>query len=225
MKIIGLILLGLLLLLLLLLLLPVRLRVQYDGALQVHAGLGPVCLQLYPRKKRQKEPKKPRERKEKPISDEKKAKKAKKQKKTEILPEKPSLQRILALIRLGLKGVGAMLRPISVPRLQLAVQVGGRDAYAVAMTYGELAAGLSALYPVLQKSLRIRKTEISVDADFTAETVRLQGDVTFSACPLRYLIAACRILIAYLRLRRQEKQHDLEQNTQEKGGITHEQHQ
>ena len=41
----------------LLLLLPVRLRVQYDGALQVHAGLGPVCLQLYPRKKRQKEPK------------------------------------------------------------------------------------------------------------------------------------------------------------------------
>ena len=181
MKIIGLILLGLLLLLLLLLLLPVRLRVQYNGALQVHAGLGPVCLQLYPRKKRQKEPKKPRERKEKPISDEKKAKKAKKQKKTEILPEKPSLQMILALIRLGLKAVGAMLRPISVPRLQLAVQVGGRDAYAVAMTYGELAAGLSALYPVLQKSLRIRKTEISVDADFTAETVRLQGDVTFSA--------------------------------------------
>ena len=126
MKIIGLILLGLLLLLLLLLLLPVRLRVQYNGALQVHAGLGPVCLQLYPRKKRQKEPKKPRERKEKPISDEKKAKKAKKQKKTEILPEKPSLQMILALIRLGLKAVGAMLRPISVPRLQLAVQVGVR---------------------------------------------------------------------------------------------------
>lgn len=222
MKIIGLILLGLLLLLLLLLLLPVRLRVQYNGALQVHAGLGPVCLQLYPRKKRQKEPKKPKKCEKKHSPD---GKKAKKQKKRKLLPEKPSLQMILALIRLGLKAVGAMLRPISVPRLQLAVQVGGRDAYAVAMTYGELAAGLSALYPVLQKSLRIRKTEISVDADFTAETVRLQGDVTFSACPLRYLIAACRILIAYLRLRRQEKQHDLEQNTQEKGGITHEQHQ
>lgn len=222
MKIIGLILLGLLLLLLLLLLLPVRLRVQYNGALQVHAGLGPVCLQLYPRKKRQKEPKKPKKCEKKHSPD---GKKAKKQKKRKLLPEKLSLQRILALIRLGLKAVGAMLRPISAPRLQLAVQVGGRDAYAVAMTYGELAAGLSALYPVLQNSLRIRRTDISVDADFTAETVRLQGDVTFSACPLRYLIAACRILIAYLRLRRQEKQHDLEQNTQEKGGITHEQHQ
>lgn len=222
MKIIGLILLGLLLLLLLLLLLPVRLRVQYDGALQVHAGLGPVYLQLYPRKKRQKEPKKPKECEKKHSPD---GKKAKKQKKRKLLPEKLSLQRILALVQLGLKAVGAMLRPISVPRLQLAVKVGGRDAYAVAMTYGELAAGLSALYPVLQNSLRIRRTDISVDADFTAETLHLQGDVTFSACPLRYLIAICRILLAYLRLRRQEKQHDLEQNTQEKGGITHEQHQ
>ena len=225
MKIIGLILLGSLLLLLLLLLLPVRLRVQYDGALQVHAGLGPVCLRLYPMKKRQKEPKKPQKPEKNHSSAEKKAKKAKPRKAPALLPEKPSLQLILDLVRLGLKAVGAMLRPISVPRLQLAVQVGGKDAYAVAMTYGELTAGLSALYPLLQRSLRIRKTDISVDADFTAETLRLQGDVTFSACPLRYLIAVCRLLIAYLRLRRQEKQRDMKQNKQEKGGITHEQHQ
>lgn len=218
MKALGLILAALLLFLLLLLLYPVRVRIRYEDGLRIAAGLGPVRIRLYPGRPGKKEPKGQTKKQKKPHRE-----KPGKAKKPPRPKEKPSLSMILELIRLGLKAVGAMLRPLSVPRLHLAIRVGGKDAAGVALTYGELTAGISMLYPMAQKSLRIRDGDIAVDADFSAERIELRGDVILSACPLRYLIAACRVLVAYLRLRKQEEKR--KQEMQKKGGNRNEQHQ
>lgn len=218
MKIPALILAGVLLLLLLLLLLPVRLRIQYADALRVSAGLGSIWLKLYPGKQRKKEPK-PKKSKPKKVRKERR-----KKQKPPKAHEKPSVKMILELIRLGLRSVGTMLRPLSVPRLHLTVQVGGKDAATAALTYGEIAAGASALYPILEKSLKLRDTDIAIDVDFSAQTIRAQADILFSACPLRYLIAACRVLMAYLRLRKQQEMRKQKKQANRKGGNTNEQH-
>lgn len=221
MKVPLLILAGMLLLLLLLLLLPVRLHIQYEDALRVSVSLGPVCLKIYPPKPQKKEPKPKKAKSPKP----KKPKKAKnKKQKPPKEKEKPSLAMIFDLIRLGLKALGDMLRPISVPKLHLSVQVGGRDAAQTALTYGEIAAGASALYPMLEKSLKLRDTDIAIDVDFSASSIRVQGETIVSACPLRYLIAVCRILFAYLRLRKQEDKRKQQKQTKQKGGNCNEQH-
>ena len=96
----------------------------------------------------------------------------------------------------------------------------GKDAAATALLYGRAAAGVSALYPVMERSLRVKKTDIAVDADFEGEKLDILADVTIAACPMRMLIAAVILLIRFLKIRRKSKQQD--QPIQEKGGKIHE---
>ena len=207
-RIIGHILLGILLFLFLLLILPVRARVRFDQALQMWVGYGPVNVKLLPKGKKagEQRPKKKKEKEKKSASKEPKPKK------------KLSLEEILDYIHLGLDAVGKMKRRLLIPHLQAAIAVGGKDAGAVALTYGRLAAGISALYPVLDRNLRIRKTDISVDADFEKTKIESMIDITVSACPLRLLFAGLLVGIAFLRVY-------LKHQKKKKGGKINEQHQ
>ncbi len=209
-KIIGFVFLGLLLLLLILLLLPAHVRARYDGTLMLRAGLGPVDLQILPGRKQEKKPKKRPD----------KAKTKKKAEKPAKVKKKLMLDEIFSYVRLALDALGKMKRRLVIRRLELGLDVGGADAGAAALTYGRVAAGISALYPVLQRNLRIRKTDIRVDAAFDRKEIGVLADVTVAACPLRILFAGLLILIEYWKIRRKSTVKHTE-----KGGTSDEQHQ
>ena len=209
-KTIGFIFLGLLLLLLILLLLPAHARARYDGTLQVWAGFGPVDLRILPPKTKKKKPEK--------TTKKKKEKPAKKRK-------KPALDEMFSYARLALDALGKLKRRLVIRHLELVLDVGGKDAGTAALTYGHVAAGVSALYPVLQRNLRIRKTDIRVDAAFDQKEIGILADVAVAACPLRMLFAALLILIAFLKLRLKYRQKTVSMNSTEKGGTPDEQYQ
>lgn len=220
-KILGWALLGLLLFVFVLLLLPVRTRVRFDGALQVWAGLGPVSLRVFPMKK------KSGSEKEKAQAAEKKAaKKAKKEAKKAAKPQKKKEKKRLTLeiicdyIRLGAEALGMMKRRLVLSNLTCHLKVASDDAAGTALLYGRIAAAVSALYPVLQRNLRIKKTDITVDADFESEKLEILTDVTLAVCPLRMLIAGLILLFRFLKIEKKRKQ--IDRLTEEKGGNLHE---
>ena len=223
-KILGWALAGLLLFVFVLLLLPVCTRVRFDGTLQVWAGLGPVSLRIFPMKK------KPKSDKEKAQAAEKKAaKKARKEAKKAAKPkkEKPkqklTLEIICDYIRLGAEALGMLRRRLVLSNLTCHLKVASKDAAGTALLYGRIAAAVSALYPVLERNLRIRKTDIAVDADFESEKLEVLADVTLAVCPLRLLIAGVILLFQFLKIYRKNKR--VNQPTEKKGGKLHEQHQ
>ena len=219
-KILGWALVGLLLFVFVLLLLPVRTRVRFDGALRVWAGLGPVSLRFFPMKK------KPKSEKEKTQAAEKKAaKKAKKasKPKTEKPKQKLTLEIICDYIRLGVEALGMLRRRLVLSNLTCHLKVASKDAAGTALLYGRVAAAVSAVYPVLEQNLCIKKTDIAVDADFESEKLEILIDITLAVCPLRLLIAGVILLFQFLKIYRKSKR--VNQPTEEKGGKLHEQHQ
>lgn len=209
-KILGWVLLGILLFVFLLLLLPIHTRVRFDGALQVWAGLGPVSLRVFPLNK------KPKPKKEKTQAAETKEK-----------PKKPkpklNLEIICDFIKLGVEALGRLKRQLVLSNLTVHLNVASADAANTALLYGRVAAAVSALYPVLERNLRIKKTDIAVDADFEGKKLTALADISLAVCPLRLLIAGVILAFHFLKIYRKIKRHN--QPIEEKGGTNHEQHQ
>lgn len=223
-KILGWALAGLLLFVFVLLLLPVRTRVRFDGALQVWAGLGPVSLRVFPMKKKSKSEKEKAQAAEKKAAKkaQKEAKKASKPKK-EKPKQKLTLEIICDYIRLGVEALGMLRRRLVLSNLTCHLNVASKDAAGTALLYGRISAAVSALYPIFQQNLRIKKTDITVDADFESEKLEILVDVTLAVCPLRLLVAGVILLFQFVKIRKKTKQ--INQPIEEKGGKLHEQHQ
>ncbi len=201
-------LLGVLLFLLFLLLLPMHTRLRFDGKLQVWCGLGPVSFRLFPSKK----PTKPKKEKAKAAGAS--------QQSTEESRRGFDLMQILEYVRLGAEAFGVLRRRLVIRQLTLRLRISSEDAAQTALLYGRTAAAISALYPVLERNFRLRKTALSVDADFEQSTSQIFAESVIAACPLRLLMAAAVLLFRFLKLR---KKQTLPQN--EKGGELYEQHQ
>lgn len=215
-NILGWILLGILAFLVFLLLLPVHTRVCFDGMLQVWCGLGPVSLRIFPLKKKAEQQKK------KPKAT--KVKEAKKKKNEKVKPKKKlTLEVLCDFLRLGVQALGKLRRRIVIRNLTCHLVIADEDAAATALLYGRIAAAVSALYPVLDRNLRIHHTDISVDADFEKQKSSVLLDVKLAVCPLRLLICAVILLFQFLKIYRKIKVTD--QPIEEKGGKVHEQHQ
>jgi hypothetical protein len=170
--------------------------------------------------------KKPKSEKEKTQAAEKKAaKKAKKasKPKTEKPKQKLTLEIICDYIRLGVEALGMLRRRLVLSNLTCHLKVASKDAAGTALLYGRVAAAVSAVYPVLEQNLRIKKTDIAVDADFESEKLEILIDITLAVCPLRLLIAGVILLFQFLKIYRKSKR--VNQPTEEKGGKLHEQHQ
>ena len=216
-KILGWVVLGILLLFLVLLLLPVHTRVRFAGSLQVWAGLGPVSLQIFPLKK------KPAKKKAHKKQNTPKSKKKKAKEETGTKPKKQlTLEIICDFIRLAVEALGTLRRRLVIQKLTCHLKIANGDAAATALLYGRVAAAVSALYPIMERNLRIWKTDISVDADFEAEKTDCMLDITLAVCPLRLIIAGIILLIQFLKINRKMKKYN--QPKEEKGGINHEQH-
>lgn len=158
------ILLILLLLLIGLMLLPVGVDAEYNPEgffLRVKAG--PVRLTILPKKP--KKPKKPKT--EKP----EKEKKPKKQKKKPRI----TLDLIFTLVRLALEAVSTFRKKLKVELFRLWLLVATKDPYQTATLYGYLSAALEGLYPFAARALDIRERDVRLNADFTEETMGVEG--------------------------------------------------
>lgn len=184
---------GVLLFLLVLLLLPVHMRLRFDGKLQVWCGLGPVAFRLLPPKK----PAKPKKEKAKTAAADAAQQTAEEKQQHRFDPVQ-----IVDYLHLGAEALGKLRRRLVIRQLTLRLRISSEDAAQTALMYGQTAASISALYPVMERNLRLRKTDLSVDADFEQTASQIFGEAVIAACPLRLLAAATLLLIRFRKLRK-----------------------
>lgn len=191
--------------------LPLGIRVRYNEAgflLRVIAG--PVKITVFPRKK-------------KPKKQKAKQKKQNAEKSLESTdsgdnppqPPKPlpepkekggSLTRFLPLVRLGLKFLGDFRRKLRVDNLCLRLILAGDDPCDLAVNYGRVWAAASNLMPQLERLFVIKKRDIQVECDFTAEEISVIAHVDITITLGRLLTLAVvygiRVLFEFLSMKR-----------------------
>lgn len=191
--------------------LPLGIRVRYNEAgflLRVIAG--PLKITVFPRKK-------------KPKKQKAKQKKQNAEKSTESTdsgdnppqPPKPlpepkekggSLTRFLPLVRLGLKFLGDFRRKLRVDNLCLRLILAGDDPCDLAVNYGRVWAAASNLMPQLERLFVIKKRDIQVECDFTAEEISVIAHVDITITLGRLLTLAVvygiRVLFEFLSMKR-----------------------
>lgn len=143
--------------------------------------------------------KKPKEKKEKkqtkeeapvPESEEEAAKKD---------PFFGSVSEAVELVRGMLSPVGKFITGIRIAKLRLLLSVGGSDAAATAIRYGQLQAAVHLSLTELKKHFRVRAKEISLTPNFFTEktTVQLSFEVRISIGSI--VIAALRAAKVFIR--------------------------
>lgn len=165
--------LALLGLLILLNLLRVGVSAGYEAqALSVSARVGPLTIPVWPRPpesetKKQKKEKPPKEPKEEAGAqpEEKKL---------------PDLDTMLALAKLALKAVGSFRRKLRVELFRLVFIAGADDPYNTAMQYAYVNAALGSLRPLAERALQIKKRDVQVGTDFTADKPQIEARLTLT---------------------------------------------
>lgn len=200
--------------LILLAVLPLGVSVRYDadGAL-VRVIAGPIRVTLFPRKKKEKPEKKknkPKKTAEKPASKETKPPKA---------PENPKEKKggswtdFLPLVRIALNFLGDFRRKLRVKRLELKLILAGDDPADLGINYGRACAALGNLWPQLEKLFVIKKRDVQIECDFTADKTLVTAclDITITLGRVLALAAVygVRALTAFLKIQ-----------TKRKGGAT-----
>ena len=192
---------GILAVLLALLVLPVGVRVCYDvSGLRICLLAGPIRWQLLPAKSKwwfkrrtKDKPAPPARPAGKPAGKPKLAHKGGAW--SNLKPYLPVFRNLL----LGLR------RRLLVRRLEFWVKLGGDDPCDLAIRYGRAWACLGALQPLLDRALRIRRKDVQVDCDFTAEDTEVDLRVDLVPCPARLLGLLLRQGPALLRIYEEQK--------------------
>ena len=156
--------------------LPLGVRIRYDcDGIAVTVLAGPVRILVFPR------PKKEKKKKEKPKPEKKKTAPSEKEP-----PKKEkaggSLTAFLPLVKLALELLNCFRRKLRVDNLRLKLVLAGDDPCDLAVNYGRAWAALGNLLPRLERVLVIRKRDLNVECDFTADsTVVTAGlDITIT---------------------------------------------
>lgn len=151
----------------------VRIRYDTDG-LTVSLLAGMLRFKVFPRSKQAKKGKKA------PGSPEKPAK-AKKEKNGEEEKKASggSITDFIPLVKTAVDFLNAFRRKIRIDRLQLNLVLGGGDPADLAMNYGRGWSVLGSLVPLLEQVFVIKKRDLEVQCDFTAErtTVFVAADI------------------------------------------------
>ena len=186
--------------------LPLGVRVRYDcdgAAVKVLAG--PVRILIYPR------PKKEKPKKEGKKLAEKKPKQQTGKSAAEASEKKAggSLTDFLPLVKLALELLNDFRRKLRVDYLELKLVLAGDDPCDLAVNYGRAWAALGNLLPRLERVLVIRKRDLNVECDFTADStlVTAGADITITFGKLITLAAVygVRALKEYLSISKKRK--------------------
>ena len=185
--------------------LGVRIRYDCDGVL-IQILIGPVRILAFPRpkkEKRKKKGKRPDEKKPKQQTGNSAAEPSKKAK------AGGSLTDFLPLVKLALELLNDFRRKLRVNNLELKLVLAADDPCDLAVNYGRAWAALGNLLPQLEKVLTIRKRDLNVECDFTADTtlVTAGADITITLGRLLALavVYGLRALKAFLKISRKRK--------------------
>ena len=158
---------------------PIGAKFRYDAdGIFLAVIIGPFRLTLLPKKKNEKKPKKEKKPKEK-TNNQKKAEK-KEEYQTDPGPkpsDKPAetkkkggpITDFLPLVNVVLKFLNDFRRKIRIDHLDVKVILAGEDPCDLAVNYGRAWAAVGNLLPRLERFLVIRKRNIDVECDFTAD--------------------------------------------------------
>lgn len=186
--------------LILLAILPLGVSVKYnaEGPL-VRLILGPVKLTVFPRKKKEKPDKKEKVPKEKPqkkaepkvkqIGAEKPAQPEKTEEKKE---QGGSLLDFLPLVKELFRFLGDFRRKLRLDVLELKLILAGDDPCDLAVNYGRAWAAVGNLMPKLEQWFVIKKRDVEVECDFTAEETKVIARLDLTITLGRLVAAVCR---------------------------------
>lgn len=190
---------------------PLGVRIRYnDAGFLLRVIAGPVKITVFPRKKKPKKQK----------TKQKKQKAGKRPESTDsgdTPPQAPkpvpepkekggSLTRFLPLVKLGLKFLGDFRRKLRVDNLFLRLILAGDDPCDLAVNYGWAWAAVGNLMPQLERLFVIKKRDIQVECDFTAEEISVIAHVDITITLGRLLTLAVvygiRVLFEFLSMKR-----------------------
>ena len=191
--------------------LPLGIHVRYNEAgflLRVIAG--PLKITVFPRKKKPKKQKAKQKKQNAEKSPESTDSGDNPPQPPKPLPEPKekggSLTRFLPLVRLGLKFLGDFRRKLRVDNLCLRLILAGDDPCDLAVNYGRVWAAASNLMPQLERLFVIKKRDIQVECDFTAEEISVIAHVDITITLGRLLTLASvygiRVLFEFLSMKR-----------------------
>lgn len=191
--------------------LPLGIRVRYNEAgflLRVIAG--PLKITVFPRKRKPKKQKAKQKKQNAEKSPESTDSGDNPPQPPKPLPEPKekggSLTRFLPLVRLGLKFLGDFRRKLRVDNLCLRLILAGDDPCDLAVNYGRVWAAASNLMPQLERLFVIKKRDIQVECDFTAEEISVIAHVDITITLGRLLTLAVvygiRVLFEFLSMKR-----------------------
>lgn len=199
-----------LLLLLLIFFVPYGVDAAYEGGeicVKVKAGF--LRLTVFPRKEKNKteaQLQKEAERKAKKAA-EKAAKKAEKEAAAAAAPpqpkKKPDIHFLLALAKMGLRAVKRLFRSFSIDFLKLHYVAATSDPYDTAMQYSYLGAAFNAIAATAGTSIRVKKSDVWLDADFVSETPQIEARLVLSLQLYKVVLLAAAFGMEYLKWKRQ----------------------
>lgn len=176
--------------------LPIGFRAIYrESQPGVWVLIGPVKLRVYPGRRKKEKPKK-----QKPAEAKQPGKKSEKGGNyRDFIPVVKTIFAFLEHFR----------RKLRVNDLQLKVVLAGEDPADLAINYGKAWAGLGNLMPQLERFFVIKKRNLEVECDFTAETtlVYAKADMTITLARALHLLGryGIRILKDLLELKKLRK--------------------
>lgn len=200
--------LALLGLLLLLNLLRVGVSAGYEAqALSVSARVGTLTIPVWPRPPAS-ETKKPK--KEKPPKAPKEGAEEQPKEKNPL-----DLDTIFALAKLGLKAAGSFRRKLRVELFRLVFIAGADDPYNTAMQYAYVNAALGSLRPLAERALQIKKRDVQVGTDFTADKPQIEARLTLTIRIGQIVAIGVAFGVGYLKFVLQKKKAAKAQQKQE----------
>ena len=173
-----------------------------DGPV-VRLIIGPVRLAVFPGKQKKE--------KEKPKKEKKKSGKVapKEEKETEATEQGGSWTDFLPLVKTALAFLGDFRRKLRVKRLQMNLILGGGDPCDLALNYARAWTAVGNLFPLLENVFVIKKRDVQVQCDFTADTTRICArlDLTITLGRLLVLVLyyGIRALVQYISIQNKRK--------------------
>ena len=204
----------------LLAILPLGASIRYDAdGPRVRIIAGPIRITVFPMKKKDK-PKKAAKEAATPVPEPAPMPQPPMSLPRESIPEKKpeekkkggSLLDFLPLVRLVFDFLGDFRRKLRLNRLELKITLAGDDPCDLAQNYGRAWAALGNLMPKLEKWFVIKKRDLDVECDFTAEQTVIYArlDITITLGRILALIAvyAVRALVKFLKIQKKRKQNE-----------------